>query len=48
MLCGGLEEGDEGEGGREVQEGGNCMYIYLIHFIVQQKLTQHVKQLYFS
>ena len=24
------------------------MYIYLIHFIVQQKLTQHVKQLYFS
>ena len=27
VLCDGLEEGDEGEGGREVQEGGNCMYI---------------------
>ena len=42
MLCDDLEGGD-GEDGREAQEGG-CMgiyvYIQLIHFVVQQKLTQ--------
>ena len=27
--------------GREVQEGGDYVYIQLIHFALQQKLTQH-------
>ena len=34
------------EVGREVQEGGDMgiyVYLKLIHFIVQQKLTQHCK-----
>ena len=35
------------EGGREVQEGENTyinsINIQLIHFVVQQKLTQHCK-----
>ena len=42
MLCDDLEGWDK-EDGREAQEGG-CMgiyvYIQLIHFVVQQKLTQ--------
>ena len=45
MLCDDLEEWDR-EGGREVQEGGDVgiyVYIYLIHFVIQQKLTQHCK-----
>ena len=39
-------EGWEREGGREAQEGGDMgiyVYIQLIHFVVQQKLTQHCK-----
>ena len=39
-------EGWEWEGGREAQEGGDMgiyVYIQLIHFVVQQKLTQHYK-----
>ena len=43
MLCGDLEEWD-GEDGREAQEGGcmgTCVCIWLIHFVVQQKLTQY-------
>ena len=45
MLCGDLDGWDGGRGGREVQEGGGIyIYIYsLIHFVVQQKLTQHCK-----
>ena len=48
MLCDHLEGWDR-EGGREAQEGGHMgiyVYIWLIHFVVQQKLTQHCKQLY--
>ena len=30
------------EGGREAQEGGDMgIYVWLIHFVVQQKLTQY-------
>ena len=39
-------EGWDREGGREVQEGGDMgiyVYIQLIHFIIQQKLTHHCK-----
>ena len=40
MLCGDLDGWD----GREVQEGGYIyVYIQLIHFLVQQKLTQFCK-----
>ena len=45
MLCDDLE-GWDGEGGREAQEGedmGIYVYIYLIHFVIKQKLTQHCK-----
>ena len=45
MLCDDLEEWGR-EGGREAQEGGDMeiyVYIELIHFVVQQKLTQHCK-----
>ena len=34
------------EGGKEAQEGGNMginVYIQLIHFVIQQKLTPHCK-----
>ena len=39
-------EGWEREGVRETQEGadmGIYVYIYLIHFVIQQQLTQHCK-----
>ena len=43
MRCNDLDGWDR-EGGREIQEGGGmgCMYvrIWLIHLVVQQKLTQ--------
>ena len=42
MLCDDLD----GHDGREVQEGGDngiCVYVWLIHFTVQQKLTQHCR-----
>ena len=45
MLCDHLEGWDR-EGGSEAQEGedmGIYAYIQLIHFVVQQKLTQHCK-----
>ena len=45
MLCD-LLEGWDREGGREAQEGGGMgiyVYIQLIHFVVQQKLTKHCK-----
>ena len=43
MLCNNLEGWDR-EGGREAQEGGDMeiyVFIWLIHFAVQQKLSQH-------
>ena len=43
MLCDDLEGWDK-EGGREAQEGGDVgiyVCIWLIHFFVQQKLTQY-------
>ena len=45
MLCDHLE-GWDGEAGREAQEGGDMgiyVCIWLIHFVIQQKLTQHCK-----
>ena len=39
-------EGWDREGGRETQEGGDMgiyVYIQLIHFVIQQKLTHHCK-----
>ena len=39
-------EGWDREGGREAQEGGDMgiyVCIWLIHFVVQQKLTQYCK-----
>ena len=47
MLCDHLEGWDR-EGGREMQEGGDMgiyVYIELIHFVVQQKLTHHCKEI---
>ena len=47
MLCDHLEGWDR-EGGREMQEGGDMgiyVYLYLIHFVIKQKLTI-LKQLY--
>ena len=35
--------GGMGSGGREVLEGEDYVYIQLIHFVVQQKLTQFCK-----
>ena len=43
MFCDHLEGWDR-EGGREAQEGGDMgiyVYVYLIHFVIQQKLTHH-------
>ena len=43
MLCDDLEGWDR-EDGREAQEGGDMgtrVLIWLIHFVVQQKLTQY-------
>ena len=48
MPCDHLE-GWEKEGGREMQEGGDMgiyVCIQLIHFVIQQKLTQHCKNSY--
>ena len=45
MLCDHLEGWDK-EDGREAQEEGDMeifVYLQLIHFVVQQKLTQHCK-----
>ena len=41
MLCGDLGGWNGRWDGREVQEGGDYVYIQLIHFALQQKLTQH-------
>ena len=45
MLCDHLKGCDK-EGGRETQEGGDMeihVFMQLIHFAIQQKLTQHCK-----
>ena len=45
MFCDDLE-GWGGEGGREAEEGGDMeiyVYILLIHFALQQKLTKYCK-----
>ena len=42
MLCDDLGGWDEGRGGRSTREG-IYVFIQLIHFVVQQKLTQHYK-----
>ena len=45
MLCDDLEGWDR-EDGREAQEGGDmgtCICIWLIRFVVQQKLTHNCK-----
>ena len=44
MLCDDDLEGLDREVGREAQEGGDmgtCVCIWLISFVVQQKLTQY-------
>ena len=45
MLYNDLDIWDWGWGGKnEVQKGGDIhIYIWLIHFVVQQKLIQHCK-----
>ena len=48
LLCDHLE-GWARDGGRETQEGGDTgtyVYVQLIHFVIKQKLTHYVKQLY--
>ena len=42
MLCDDLEGWDGGEQDR-LKRTGICVYVWLILFIVQQKLTQHCK-----
>ena len=45
VLCDHLE-GCDREGGRQMQEGGDMeiyVYVQLIHFVIQQKLTHHCK-----
>ena len=45
VVCDHLEGWDR-EGGRETQEGGDMgiyVYVQLIHFVIQQKLTHHCK-----
>ena len=43
MLCGDLDEWDGGAVGGRFRREGIYVYIELIHFIVQKKLTQHCK-----
>ena len=41
--------GWDGEDGNEAQDGGDiCVHIWLMHAVVQQKLTQHCEELYFN
>ena len=42
MLCDNLEVGD-GSVGERLRMGGIYEYVWLIHFVVQWKLTQHCK-----
>ena len=46
MLCDHLEGWDR-EGGRDMQEGGDMglyVYVWLIHFVIKQKLTTTTKK----
>ena len=43
MLCDDLDGWDGGGVGGVSQREGIYVYIWLIHFAVQQKLTQHCK-----
>ena len=43
MLCGDPEGWDGGTVGGRSKREGIYVYIWLIHFVVQQKLTQHCK-----
>ena len=43
MLCDDLEGWMGGGVGGRLQREGICVCIQLIHFVVQQKLTQHCK-----
>ena len=43
VLCDDLEACGRGWNGRGAREGGICMYVWLTHFVVRQKLTQHCK-----
>ena len=43
MLCDNREEWDGVGGGREVQEGGDILCLWLIHVDVWQRLTQSCK-----
>ena len=50
MLCYDLDVWDR-EGGSEAQEGGDMgiyVYIWPIHFVVQQKLTQHCEAIIYQ
>ena len=50
MLCDDLEGWDR-EDGSEAREGGDmgtCVCIWLIHFVVQQKLTQYCEAIIFQ
>ena len=42
VLCDDLEGRDQGVGGRLKREG-TCVYIQLIHVVIQQKGVQHCK-----
>ena len=41
MLCDDPEEQDRGEVGGRSRREGMCVYLQLIHFAVQWRLTQH-------
>ena len=43
VLCDNLEEWDGVGGRREIQEGGDILYLWLIHVDVWQRLTQYCK-----
>ena len=48
MLCDDLKGWDGGWGGREVQEGGVNVYLWLVHTVVYQKSIQHCKAIIFQ
>ena len=49
MLCDDLEGGMEGgRVGRRLMREGIYAYMELVHFVSQQKLSQHCKQLYLN
>ena len=43
MLCDDLEGWDAVVEGGRLKKEGICVYVWLIHFIAQQKLTQHCR-----